>query len=143
MIMQTSSLIVKKRILLIDDDPDILEILSEYLSEEGVEISTSNSTCNIFQLINTHQPHLIVLDYILSSINGGEICHQIKNSPQTSHIPVVIISAYPMELISLGNYGSDLLIPKPFDLDILRSYLKQLLDTNYSDFSSMQLEIAG
>jgi two-component system CheB/CheR fusion protein len=66
-------------------------------------------------------------DYILDGINGREICHQIKANPATCFLPVVIISAYPKVLLSLGTYGCDKFIAKPFDLNYLTSSINELL----------------
>lgn len=99
-----------------------MELMKEMLIEEGYEVECLSSTNNIFTAINNIQPGLVILDYILFGINGGELCHQIKTNPDTSHIPVIMISGYQRVLESLGNYGADIFIPKPFELeDIINS----------------------
>jgi len=106
-------------ILILDDSQDILNILQEVLTDEGYRVTALNHCENILQTIHEHQPHLVVLDFLLHGINGGELCHQIKTNPLTSHIPVIILSGYPRVLESLGTYGSDSFIAKPFSLDEL------------------------
>jgi CheY-like chemotaxis protein len=106
-----------KRILVLDDDPAILNIVEEILGYEGYDVQTYAHTENIFECIDNYQPNLVLLDYILNGINGGELCAQIKKNPLTSHLPVIIMSAYSRVLLSLGNYGCDEFIAKPFDLN--------------------------
>ncbi|MDF2431512.1 MAG: hypothetical protein JWP44_1143 [Mucilaginibacter sp.] len=128
--MQTDNQFITKRILIVDDDPDLLDILTEYLSGEGMDVKTSTCSKDIFQLIKDYKPDLIIVDYLLQGINGGELCHQVKSSVQGCELPVIIISAYPRVLLSLGSYGCDVFIPKPFDLQNISGHIKALLLTN-------------
>ncbi|WP_345948029.1 response regulator [Mucilaginibacter sp. PAMB04274] len=105
-----------KRILVLDNDPAILDVMQEILSYEGFDVKTLEDTDNIFTCIDNYQPDLVLIDYILNGINGGELCAQIKKNPLTSGLPVIIMSAYSKVLLSLGNYGCDEFIAKPFDL---------------------------
>jgi CheY-like chemotaxis protein len=74
----------------------------------------------------TYRPDIVILDYILNGINGGELCHQIKMNRHTAQLPVVIMSAYPKVLQSLGDYGCNTFIPKPFDIDHILNCIKEL-----------------
>lgn len=105
------------RILLVEDDEAVRNVILEALSDYTV-IATDD-TRDIFKLIEEHKPDLVLMDYILPHINGGELCHQIKVNPKTSSLPVIIISGYPQILYSLGSYGSDAILEKPFDLSKL------------------------
>jgi CheY-like chemotaxis protein len=108
------------RILLIEDDEAVRSVIQEALTDYTV-IATDD-TSNIFKLIEEHKPDLVLMDYILPHINGGELCHQIKVNPSTANLPVIIVSGYPRILYSLGSYGCDAILEKPFDLS-------KLLDT--------------
>lgn len=121
-----------KRVLVVDDDNDILNIMEEILTYEGFEVSSLAETSNIFPEINRYNPDIIILDYILSGINGGEICHQIKINPYTSGIPVILMSAYPRVLNSLGTYGCNTFIAKPFDLNDIVNRIHQLITSSQS-----------
>lgn len=105
-----------KKILVIDDDESILDAIKEILAEANYTVETLANTDTIFDTIDEFKPDLIIIDYLLSGINGGEFCHQVKTNPKTLGIPVIIISAYPKTLLSLGTYGADMFIAKPFDL---------------------------
>jgi DNA-binding response OmpR family regulator len=108
-----------KRILLIDDEVSILEILEDFLTSAGFHVKILTKTEDIFSSIAAYQPDLALVDYLLNGINGGEVCAQIKKNEQTRHIPVILMTAYPRVLLSLGTYSCDEFIEKPFDLDHL------------------------
>jgi DNA-binding response OmpR family regulator len=113
---------MSKRILILDDNQDILDVLQEALVDEGYEVTALNYCDDIIKSMQQYQPDLVMLDFLLAGINGGELCHEIKTHPLTSGMPVIMLSGFPRVLESLGNYGSDAFIQKPFDL-------AKLLDT--------------
>jgi DNA-binding response OmpR family regulator len=106
----------RKRVLIVDNDADILEIMTEALSHEGYEVTGFIETGDIFLLIDQHKPDIIILDYVLNGINGGTICKQIKINEKTAGLPVVIMSAHTRVLQSASYYRCNVFIPKPFDL---------------------------
>lgn len=108
-----------KKILIVDDSEELLEILKETMETEGYETDCLSHTSDICDDAHKAGAQLVILDYILLGVNGGELCHQLKNDARTKHLPVIIISAYPRVLKSLGNYGADAIIAKPFDLSHL------------------------
>jgi DNA-binding response OmpR family regulator len=116
--------------LIIDDDEAVLDVMAEALQYEGFDVKTSGKADGIAGIIRVYQPDLLLIDYLLSGINGGEICHQLKIDVNTSQLPVIIISAYPKVLLSLGDYGCDKFIAKPFDLDYLIESIKAVLSAN-------------
>lgn len=110
---------MQKRILVIDNDQDILEAIETALTLENYAVEISPVVDDIFEMIREKKPDLILIDYLLYGINGGELCHMIKSEPSTSHLPVIIFSGYPKVIQSLGTYESDAFISKPFDLNVL------------------------
>lgn len=125
---------MSKRVLIIDDDPDILEIMQEALKYEGFEAVTSMVGDNVQDLIRNNNVDLLIIDYLLRGINGGEICHQVKASPETCHLPVILFSAHPKVFHSLGNYGCDAFIPKPFNLADMFGQITQLLHCKSNEY---------
>jgi CheY-like chemotaxis protein len=121
-----------KKVLILDNDPDVLDVIQEILTYEGYEIKGLTDTENIFKPLDEYKPDIVLIDYILNGINGGEICHQIKTSPATAGLPVILLSAYPRVLQSLGTYGCDAFIAKPFNLLDLTHQIHQLLDQSVS-----------
>ncbi|WCT14899.1 response regulator [Mucilaginibacter jinjuensis] len=120
--------ILQKKILIVDDNEDVLQMLKDLLFDEGYFVEGFLGTDDIIQLANQHKPDLVIIDYLLAGINGGEYCHQIKTDATTSHIPVIMLSAHPKVLNSLGNYGSDRFISKPFSIDEVILAVKELTE---------------
>lgn len=116
-----------KKILIIDDDTDVLEIMEEALNYEGFEAVISPVADDYMNLIRQNNVDLVIIDYLLRGVNGGEICHQIKCSPEFAHLPVIIYSAYPKVLQLLDGFGCDVFIPKPFDLEDIIGQIVKLL----------------
>jgi DNA-binding response OmpR family regulator len=116
-----------KKVLLIDDDTDLLEVLASALSYFGFDVRTSNHTDDIHSLISVHEPDLVILDYIMNGINGGEMCSALKRKEATKDLPVIILSAYDKVIKSLGTYGCDAFISKPFDMMDLVNHIKRIL----------------
>lgn len=113
-----------KKILVLDDSEDILEMMKDALEMEGYEVQVLNFTDDICKAAISYNADMVILDYILFGINGGELCHILKTTPATAHIPVIMVSAYPRVLESLGNYGSDAFIAKPFNLSDISNTIK-------------------
>jgi DNA-binding response OmpR family regulator len=105
-----------KRILVLDDNQDILEIVSEALSYEQFEVKGTNESKKVMPLIDEFVPDLVILDYRIAGENGGEICRQIKSHPKFYDTPVIIFSAYINHDDDVFAYGCDAVINKPFDL---------------------------
>ncbi|MFD2873754.1 PleD family two-component system response regulator [Mucilaginibacter ximonensis] len=121
---------INKRILVVDDDNDILEVIEEILTYEGFEVRSLGDINNIFPEISSYSPDVIILDYILKGINGGEICHQIKVNPHTAKVPVILMSAYHRVFNSLGNYGCNAFIAKPFNLNDIVDHIHHLISSS-------------
>jgi DNA-binding response OmpR family regulator len=105
-----------KRILVLDDNLDILDIVHETLSYEDFEVKSTSEGNTVIPLAETFKPDLIILDYRVAGLNGGELCLQIKSHPLFKDIPVIIFSAYINHNDELLAYGCDAIINKPFDL---------------------------
>lgn len=116
-----------KRILVLDDNQDILDIVQETLTYEQFEVKGTGDGEDVLPLVKQFDPHLVILDYRVSGMNGGEICQQIKSHPQYNNLPVIIFSAYVNNGNELFAYGCDAIINKPFDLGELVEKVNSLL----------------
>jgi len=119
---------MSKNILIVDDQNDVLNLLKEIFEMEGYNVTALPYTEDIIGSINKYQPDLVMLDFLLAGINGGELCHQLKSHPVFCHIPVIMLSGYPRVLESLGNYGADAFIAKPFDVNVLTETVKHWME---------------
>lgn len=110
-----------KRILVVDDDPDILEALQFLLEYAGYEVKTTEKGEYAENLRDTNGglPDLIILDVLLSGKDGRLICQKLKSQEETKLIPIIMISAHPGAKHSVAAVGADDFIAKPFDADDL------------------------
>lgn len=117
-----------KRILVLDDNEDILEIVHETLAYENFEVKSTSESGDVIPLIEKFSPHLLILDYRVAGENGGEICRRVKLHPEYNEIPVIIFSAYINNADELLAYGCDAIINKPFDLKELVEKVNGLIN---------------
>ena len=107
---------MQKRILVLDDNKNVLEAMREALTYSDYEVKTVEHISNIFDLIDDFHPDLLLLDYLLWETTGAEICHQIKSNAETANLPVVIISPYPCINEPVVTRNCDAVLSKPFNL---------------------------
>lgn len=115
------------KILVIEPDPALGEILCELFESVGYDCKIVKDTPNILPIAKEYQPDLVLIEYLLSQVNGGELCSQIKKDPRFNAVPVILYSAYPQLLWSVRDYGCDAFLAKPFDLNALLSQVEKLL----------------
>jgi len=121
---------MSKRILVLDDNKDILDVVNEVLSYENFEVHATSTSDNILQVAQNYNPDLVILDYHLGESNGGDICKQLKADAQLSHIPVIIFSAYINRNVDYPAFGCEAVIAKPFDLNELVDKVNILIFPN-------------
>jgi DNA-binding response OmpR family regulator len=118
-------------ILVIDDDPDILDALRFLLEDAGFTVITSQNGEYAEKLIKAKiLPQLIILDVLLSGKDGRDICTLLKKNPSTRYIPIIMISAHPNVEKSIIGAGANAFIAKPFDVDDLLQKVGNLLKTS-------------
>ena len=117
------------RILLIDDDKDLLAVLKNLLQKKGFDIDTRDSWEEGSGILKYFKPNLVILDVFLKDLDGLEICKKIKHSPFWKNIPVLMVSGYPrVAETAVYEYGADDFIAKPFEVsDLLRKIHKIFL----------------
>lgn len=116
-----------KKILLIDDDPDIITVLQVLLKKKGYEVATASREQEAYQQVAVFKPHLIVLDVLLSGVDGRAICKKLKNSAASKHIPIIMFSAHPSAQKNMEDFGADDFIPKPFESSRILERIEALL----------------
>ena len=119
----------KRKIVIIEDEPDILEVLSYNLRREGFEILTSADGIQGLALVKREHPDLVLLDLMLPGIDGIEICNSIKKNPDTQHTLLIMVTAKGEEsdiVLGLG-VGADDYISKPFSPKELVARVKAVM----------------
>jgi two-component system, OmpR family, phosphate regulon response regulator PhoB len=109
---------MSKKIIVIEDDKDTLDIITYILTEEGYEVIGAENTGPLTQL-HLHEPLLILMDNRLPEGPGKDICLRLKNDPATRHFPVALVSA-DTKLEEIAYEGlADAFLKKPFDIEDL------------------------
>jgi CheY-like chemotaxis protein len=109
----------EKKILLLDDNKDLLLIVQIILKGQGYEVVQACCVEEALQKIKIHQPMLILMDVFIKEQDGRELCSQLKNDPATSHIRIILMSGIETENANLQCIGADDFMQKPFDYDDL------------------------
>jgi len=114
---------MSKRILLLEDEKEILELIQEILEEEGYNVIAFSHYESVEDIMD-FSPQLILLDIRLSNGYGHLLCEDLKSNPKTSHIPVILVSgANNLEKIA-ADYKADGFLAKPFDMEDLIKMVK-------------------
>ena len=123
------------RILLVDDENDILEFLSYNLKNEGFEVLTCNDGQTALNIIDDFMPHLIVLDVMMPGMDGIETCEQIRLNPKFNKILITFLTARSEDYSQVAGLeaGADDYINKPIKPKVLVSRVKALLRRNGSE----------
>lgn len=146
-----------KQIVVVEDEPDILEALYYNLEREGLKVFTSLDGAEGLALIKQKIPDLVLLDLMLPSMDGLEICRQLKANSLTQDIPIIMVTAKGEEsdvVLGLG-IGADDYIPKPFSPRELiarvkavirrgertkQSSAKDVIEINYPELGYLQVD---
>jgi two-component system phosphate regulon response regulator PhoB len=118
----------KKKILVVEDDRDISELITYNLEREGYEIACLYDGSQAVDFVHKRKPELIILDLMLPEVDGIEICRQLKSDAATKHIPIVMLTAKSEEAdVVVGlQMGADDYIPKPFSPKVLVARIKAI-----------------
>ncbi len=120
-----------KKILVVDDDDDVLETIQLILEIGGYDVEPLNDAQVIFERIAEFEPDLILLDVVLGKIDGRVICSQIKSHLDTKNIPVLMMSGlYDLKEIKDMDCAPDDFMSKPFKMDILLDKIERLVNKN-------------
>ncbi len=117
-------------LLIVEDNSDLRNYLKSEL-EKYYKVVTASNGKRGYEIAIEKLPDLIITDVIMPEMNGLEMCNLIKNDQKTSHIPILMLSARALvdDKLQGINTGADIYLSKPFDLDILKSSLNQLLSS--------------
>jgi len=121
----------KKRILIVDDDDEIVELIADVLSRDGrFDLKTASSGYDAGIATQQFRPDLVLLDYMLPDVNGNIVCQTIKNNPEFANTKVIIISGVIKqdEIEQLLKGGAEDFIKKPFNITELTDRITSALN---------------
>jgi two-component system phosphate regulon response regulator PhoB len=121
-----------KRILVLDDDPDIGTMIKMMLEYKGYDVIVSDRAESAQQIMANDNIGLVIMDMLLSGVNGTDLCIDLKKNLVTSQIPIIMISAHPNAKEICLQAGADEFISKPFDMNDILSKIDRLLNKTVS-----------
>ncbi|MFQ6102856.1 MAG: response regulator transcription factor [Candidatus Glassbacteria bacterium] len=121
---------MKKRILIVDDEPSILETIKFHLEMSEYEVIPASDGMEALKLARAENPDLILLDLMLPRIDGYKVCKMLKMDRRFQRIPVVMLTAKAGSVDEIEGYqsGADAYLKKPFDLEALSSVVQDMLE---------------
>ncbi|MCU7892024.1 MAG: response regulator [Candidatus Thiodiazotropha sp. (ex Ustalcina ferruginea)] len=118
-----------KKILIVDDEPNIVLSVEYLMKREGYQVTTANDGQTALELLSETKPDLLILDVMMPRKNGFEVCSEIRADPTLSRLPILMLSAKGREAeIKKGvSLGADAYITKPFSTHDLVDMVNKLL----------------
>ncbi len=116
-----------KRILIVEDEFTIRDILKMFLEYEGYEIVVAINGNEGFEVILKNKTDLIISDIMMPGLSGIELLNKVKSTPEIVDIPFILMSAAPIQLDEIGIKKHSAFIQKPFDIDELLSLISEML----------------
>jgi len=123
----------KRKVLVVDDDAEIVELIVDVLTRDGrFEVKSASSGYDAGILTEQFRPELMLLDYMLPDINGNVVCQAVKRNPELVSTKIIIVSGVvnQSEIDELMNSGAEDFIRKPFDISELVEKIAGVLQMN-------------
>jgi len=116
-------------ILVVDDDPEIVTMLSTRLGKRGYKVTTAEDGNRALEIAKRDRPDLVLLDIMMPGKSGWEVARALKQDPVTQHVKIVMVSAIGEKTneITAPIYGADAHIDKPFEFEKLERVITELL----------------
>ena len=121
----------KRKVLLVDDDPELVDMMSKALHEDGrFDVRVASNGFDAGMMVKEYRPDLLILDVMLPDINGKEVCHRVRADPSMEDVRIICISGLIEEdkVQELKLAGADDFLAKPFDVDHLIEKMCAQLD---------------
>ncbi|MBL7130819.1 MAG: response regulator [Candidatus Omnitrophica bacterium] len=131
----------KKRILIVDDDPDILDVLQLTLPEEEYEVVEAHDGQEALEKVYERPPDLIILDYIMPKMNGREVCQKLKKDVLLRHMPIIMLTGKGdvKDKVEGLDAGADGYIVKPFEPEELLARIRMTFRRSQIDLDAAPL----
>lgn len=114
-----------KKILVVDDEADIVQLISMILSSDEIEVLGAYDGREALEIARRELPHLVLSDVMMPRMDGRDLCKAIRSAPELSDTRMVLMSA--LHRLDLQECHEDGFIPKPFGIDVLREMVDRLL----------------
>ena len=131
------------KILIVDDDPDVVELLRLALEDSGYQVLSASNGIDALRKTQTLTPDLILLDLMLPEVNGFTICERLRNERATAQVPILILTALPGHFPRLAGMeaGANDFLNKPITIEALLSRVDLLLTQAYPALEDYPLPV--
>lgn len=128
----------KGTVLIADDDPEILMMLSLRLSKKGYKVFEAADGLQTIQIAREKQPDLVLLDVMMPGKNGWEVARELRNDPQFANVGIVMLTAIGEKVNEMTSplYGADEYVDKPFDFTDLESKIARVIAARHGSKSA-------
>ena len=136
----------KRKVLLVDDDVELVELMTKVLEEDGrFEVRVATTGFDAGMMVKEYRPDLIVLDVMLPDINGKEVCHRVRADSTLEDVRILCISGMIEEdkVQDLKLSGADDFLPKPFEIEDLIDRMCSMLEIESVTTSSSSVTPAA
>lgn len=135
----------KRRILVIEDEPDLVQMVKVRLESNGYEVLVAHDGQEGLRIARTERPDLLILDLMLPKVNGYEVCTMLKQDTRYQKIPIIMFTAKAQEKDEkLGlECGADAYVRKPFDAKELLGQIRALLPGSLAGPAAVQPDQVG
>jgi two-component system alkaline phosphatase synthesis response regulator PhoP len=120
-------MVMVTKILVVDDEEEMRDLLSEFLTREGYQVLLAASGDESLKIAQRDNPSVILLDVKMPGLNGIDTCRGLKSHEKTWHIPVIVTTAYRERVLEAFDAGADDFVSKPFHLEELAVRVKSIV----------------
>jgi len=121
------------KILILDDDLDLLTVVKSLLRKKGFEVFAFTDWQKAWDAVKVYKPNLILLDVFLTGIDGLDVCKKLKSSYFTRNIPVIMVSSYPnIAETAIYEFGADDFLAKPFEVNDMVKKIHHILSKKHA-----------
>ncbi len=122
------------KILVVDDDEALVDVVSNLLKLEGYEVLEAYNGKAGLEMAKEKKPHVIILDIMMPEMDGYQVLEKLKEDPETNDIPVIMLTARTEDkaVIESWKKGADFYIPKPFEIDELLHVIELVIQSKYA-----------
>lgn len=114
------------KVLVVDDDPDLVAICSLILESEGYRVEAARNGCEAVDKVTANDIDIMLLDVMMPALDGLTVCKMVKRDPRTKDVPIIIMSASEV-MRARGEACADAVLAKPFDIDHLLNTVGNLV----------------
>jgi len=121
-----------KHILIVDDEPDFIKVVSLYFSKAGIKVSGATSGKKAIKAFDANQPDAVILDVNMPKMDGAEVCSTMRAKMGLKTIPIIALTGYHSRetKAKMMTVGADLYLTKPIEMRKLVEHVKQLIPDN-------------